>query len=518
MAPPTSAAGQEGTGGHPKLEVPPRANEIGVHSLVAHLLAEQGVQLAPERERQVFCNRSLRLEDIKAVGFDMDYTLATYNQRAIDEVSRACTLANLGKIGYDLRRLRTRIDDEFAIRGLMIDKKLGNVLKMDRHNTVGKAYHGIERLSDSERHEVYRQQRVGDERDRFVFVDTLFELSEVLLFAELVAAIDRGHLGKVKDRPYHQLWSDIRSCTDLAHKDGSLKETIVRNIGDFIERDPELPKTLHRFRSAGKRLFLLTNSELAYTDKVMSYLLPSRADYRDWTSYFDWIIVSASKPGFFTADADFQPAAGGGAPTKRPERGRIWERGNHLDFQRTIGCYPDEVLYVGDHIYHDIVHSKKGCGWRTALVLCELEHDLRIRSNTVTATREFGSLNDAFSQLARRISYHRYLLSLLGHARSSDGSRDHATIDRAVRDYRKRLAMLESHREDLGGYLGSVATDLDLAFNDYWGSIFSEGNDASLFGEQVQDYACIYTGRVTNLLYLSPTEHLHSQPGFMPHF
>jgi HAD superfamily 5'-nucleotidase-like hydrolase len=517
MASPTSAAGPDGAAGDPKLEIPLRANEIGVHSLVAHLLHEQGVQLAPERERQVFCNRSLRLEDVKVVGFDMDYTLATYNQRAIDEASRACTLANLEKTGYDLSRVRQRIADEFAIRGLMIDKKLGNVLKMDRHNTVGKAYHGVGRLSDKERHEVYRQQRVGDERDRFVFVDTLFELSEVLLFAELVAALDRDLLGKVKDRPYHQLWSDIRACTDLAHKDGSLKERIVRDIGDYIDRDPDLPKTLHRFRSAGKRLFLLTNSEHAYTDKVMSYLLPPRADYRDWTSYFDWIVVSASKPGFFTAEAEFVPAAGGG-PTRRPERGRIYERGNHLDFQRTVGCYPDEVLYVGDHIYHDIVHSKKGCGWRTALVLCELEHDLRIRSNTVTATREYGSLSDAFSQLTRRISYHRYLLSLLSHARGHDGSRDPATLERAIKDYRKRLTALENHREELGGYLGSVATDLDVAFNEYWGSIFSEGNDASLFGEQVQDYACIYTGRVTNLSYLSPTEHLHSQPGFMPHF
>ena len=35
-----------------------------------------------------------------------------------------------------------------------------------------------------------------------------------------------------------------------------------------------------------------------------------------------------------------------------------------------------QVLYVGDHIYGDILRSKKTLGWRTMLVVPELETEL----------------------------------------------------------------------------------------------------------------------------------------------
>ncbi len=37
-----------------------------------------------------------------------------------------------------------------------------------------------------------------------------------------------------------------------------------------------------------------------------------------------------------------------------------------------------EVLYIGDHIYGDILRSKKELGWRTMLVVPELETELNI--------------------------------------------------------------------------------------------------------------------------------------------
>ena len=32
----------------------------------------------PDRTRQIFCNRTLNLRAIKAIGYDMDYTLIHY--------------------------------------------------------------------------------------------------------------------------------------------------------------------------------------------------------------------------------------------------------------------------------------------------------------------------------------------------------------------------------------------------------------------------------------------------------
>ncbi|MBL8738804.1 MAG: hypothetical protein JNL12_20410, partial [Planctomycetes bacterium] len=36
----------------------------------------------PPPERAVFCNRTLNMRSIKAVGFDMDYTLVHYDVQA----------------------------------------------------------------------------------------------------------------------------------------------------------------------------------------------------------------------------------------------------------------------------------------------------------------------------------------------------------------------------------------------------------------------------------------------------
>ena len=47
--------------------------------------------------------------------------------------------------------------------------------------------------------------------------------------------------------------------------------------------------------------------------------------------------------------------------------------------------------------------------------------------------------------------------------------------------------------------------------------MFKEGNENSRFGEQVQDYADLYTSRVANFLYYSPMQVFHSPRATMAH-
>jgi hypothetical protein len=53
--------------------------------------------------------------------------------------------------------------------------------------------------------------------------------------------------------------------------------------------------------------------------------------------------------------------------------------------------------------------------------------------------------------------------------------------------------------------------------NAYWGLVFKEGHENSRFGEQVEDYACLYTSRVSNFLYYSPMQFFRSPRDTMPH-
>lgn len=49
-------------------------------------------------------------------------------------------------------------------RGLVIDKKRGNVLKVDRHKYVRQAYHGMQELSRHERKQIYTKQVIRYEQ------------------------------------------------------------------------------------------------------------------------------------------------------------------------------------------------------------------------------------------------------------------------------------------------------------------------------------------------------------------
>ena len=42
------------------------------------------------------------------------------------------------------------------------------------------------------------------------------------------------------------------------------------------------------------------------------------------------------------------------------------------------GAEGPDILYFGDHIYGDVVRSKKTNGWKTFLVVPELKHELEV--------------------------------------------------------------------------------------------------------------------------------------------
>ena len=53
------------------------------------------------------------------------------------------------------------------------------------------------------------------------------------------------------------------------------------------------------------------------------------------------------------------------------EKARVFQGGNYADLHKMLGVRAgSEVLYCGDHVYADILRSKKSPGWRTMLVRC----------------------------------------------------------------------------------------------------------------------------------------------------
>ncbi len=473
-----------------------------------------GSVFPPPAARRVYCNRNLRLDQIKAVGFDMDYTLAIYRQAEMDRQSIEATVGKLVERGYSEALLSMKYRTDFPIRGLLIDRKLGNVLKMDRYRYVKRAYHGFRKLTREERRSAYHMRRLRPGTRRYHWVDTLYSLSEVAVYAAVIDHVET-HGGSVD---YDQLFTDIRECADLSHQDGSILDDVLSGLPRYVERDPELGILLHKLRSAGKRLFLLTNSGPDYTDAMMDYLLGGALEeYPSWRNYFDYVVSASKKPGFFIGKAPFVDLLSS-EETRLPERGRLYTGGNISDLQRALGCAGDEVLYVGDHIYGDVLRAKKESTWRTAMIIQEMDDELRVHREHAISFERSASLEQMHSavqdqlreQQARLKRVERKLADAEVGSTKASLEAKRVLHRRSIDRLRAQLRELDAEREELD-------EALDKAFHPFWGSVFKAGQEISSFGSQVEQYAEIYTARATNLAQYSPVHYFQSPRHRMAH-
>ena len=120
--------------------------------------------------------------------------------------------------GYP-KALEELVDPGFVIRGLLVDRERGNLLKVDGHKYVKAAYHGHQKLEKHERHSLYNSK--GFQADDFLSIDTFFALSEVQLFIEIVDYMRRNP--GVIEKSFAEVYNDLREFIDLSHKDGSIK-------------------------------------------------------------------------------------------------------------------------------------------------------------------------------------------------------------------------------------------------------------------------------------------------------
>lgn len=71
---------------------------------------------------------------------------------------------------------------------------------------------------------------------------------------------------------FKSIFQDVRNAVDYVHIHGDLKKKTIENVDLFLKKDERLPMFLARIRESGAKLFILTNSDYNFTDKIMSYL------------------------------------------------------------------------------------------------------------------------------------------------------------------------------------------------------------------------------------------------------
>ena len=258
-------------------------------------------------DRRVWCNRTLNLRSIKAIGYDMDYTLVHYRTGEWERAAFERALGPLERRGWPVKDLV--FDQASVIQGLAFDLELGNLVKATRFGYVIRAHHGTRPLTFEEQRAAYSNTFVDLSDQRWQFMNTLFSLSEANLFAQLVDLLDGGKLPETLG--YRDLHRILLTALDEAHNLSELKTQIMADPDRFVELDPELPMTLLDQKMAGKRLMLITNSDWTYTRAMMSYTFDhSLPGGMNWRELFDLIIVESRKPGLLLGQAGTLPRYG----------------------------------------------------------------------------------------------------------------------------------------------------------------------------------------------------------------
>ncbi|XP_057503798.1 uncharacterized protein LOC130787445 isoform X3 [Actinidia eriantha] len=488
---------------------------------------------------QIFCNRSLNMRNIVAVGFDMDYTLAQYKPETFESLAYEGTIKKLVKeLGYPPELSAWTFDWKYMVRGLVLDKKRGNILKMDRHKYVKVAYHGFRELSKEDKVAAYGSTLTRDAFDEpdYALIDTLFSLAEAYLFAQLVDFKDTNPGRLPEGADYSHMYRDVRAAVDMCHRDGTLKQMVAKDPKRYINEDTAIFPMLKMLRESERATFLVTNSLWDYTNIVMNLLCGSQnldgslnLNF-EWLQYFNVVITGSAKPGFFhdekranlfEVDPDSGMLLNTDNGTPMPQVGntfrlplkssnescKVFQGGNVGHLHKLLGIESSsQVLYVGDHIYGDILRSKKVLGWRTMLVVPELEKEVELLWELRETRKQLRMMRNHRDLIEDKIHHLKWSLEI----EVFDGNEK--------RKQMSELENLESQREEVRFSHQQAQREFhQKQFHKVWGQLMKTGYQNSRFAHQVERFACLYTSQVTNLSLYSPDKYYRPSEDFMPH-
>lgn len=451
--------------------------------------------------KQIFVNRTLNMNIIKMIGFDMDYTLVTYNVPAFEAKAYSIMQEKLIKnYGYPEEIRKFEFDKDFVIRGLVIDTESGNFMKVNRYGYVRSASHGTRFMTFEEQKEKFGLYCIDLTDPRYSIAHTLFSKAEGCLFAQLVDFFDE----KQENPNYKKIFSEISVCLNEAHQETELKGDVVNNPEKYIIPNKRIVDALLKFKRFGKKLALITNSDFTYSNKVMDYCYGKYLK-TSWTKLFDIIVVTSNKPEFFTGHNRFLKVD--------PETGllsnffgslewnNIYQGGNAKVFEKDLGIEPAEILYLGDHITGDVVSLKKTIGWRTGLVVQELANEVPILEKT----------QEIHKTIARKMEEKEKLEDI------SLEYREKLWLKQNVKANRTKWEEIKEKMIQLDDELKQLITDSQKGFNPYWGEVMRAGNELSRFATLVERYACIYMSGIDCLSYYSPFKYFRSKRRLLAH-
>lgn len=452
--------------------------------------------------QHVFVNRILNLKKIKWIGLDMDHTLIRYQTERFEALVYELVIEALISTKHYPESLRgLKFSMEGAIRGLVIDSENGNILKLNRYAAIRQSSHGTKLMDFKAQQAFYGSVYIDLNQPNYQVIDTSFSIAFCVLYAQLVDLKD----GNEQQLPsYRVLADDVLRMVDQVHGDGSLKQTIKDNLDHFVIKEPALVAGIERFIRHGKKIFIATNSEYSYTKVLLDYAInPFLSKGRTWEDVFEYVITFSNKPRFFYDDLRFfkiDVKTGTMTNVDGPITPGTYQGGTATQFTKDLNLNGDDILYIGDHIYGDILQLKKACNWRTALVVDEL--GLEIESQRQSAPIQEKILDQMSVKCEREAEHLMYST---------------ARLDEKTSEYDAKIKVLQSEIEALDLQISALLKEEGEFYNPTWGRVFRAGAEESYFAQQVDRFACIYMEKLVDLFECSPMTYFRANRRALPH-
>lgn len=451
---------------------------------------------------KVFVNRIINMRKIKLIGLDMDHTLIRYNSENFEALVYQLIKEKLVDIKHypeEIKKLEFNFSD--AIRGLVIDTKNGNILKLSRYGAIRLSYHGTKPISFVEQKKIYRSIYVDLGDPNYMAIDTSFSIAFCVLYGQLVD-LKETHPDQLPN--YQIIAQDVQYCVDKVHSDGSLKKIISKDLQKYVIKEKAVVDGLKHFIRHGKKIFILTNSEYSYTKLLLEYAInPFLNKGESWSDLFEFVITLANKPRFFYDNLRFlniDPATGFMTNIQGPIQPGVYQGGNAKKFTEDLAIGGDEILYIGDHIYGDILRLKKDCNWRTALVVEELGEEIAAQIKALPIEKK----------IAETMSIKKDLEQEYVNLCTQSIDEDSEAYDKEIDDLQSKISVVDLQ-------ITKLLQEQNTFYNPKWERVFRAGAEESYFAYQVDRFACIYMEKLSDLLEHSPITYFRANRRLLAH-
>eukprot|EP00357_Protocruzia_adherens_P036554 CAMPEP_0115032100 /NCGR_PEP_ID=MMETSP0216-20121206/38953_1 /TAXON_ID=223996 /ORGANISM="Protocruzia adherens, Strain Boccale" /LENGTH=388 /DNA_ID=CAMNT_0002409927 /DNA_START=191 /DNA_END=1354 /DNA_ORIENTATION=+ len=345
----------------------------------------------------------------KVIGFDMDHTFVRYRLDPFIKHIYDCMVNYLvndkgyPRDGFNLDYWNHEI--HYIINGLVVDIETGHVLKADEDRVITHGYHGKSPIDQSKLEALYGLPAKipdlianPDLRDRFKIEMTFFGCCNALIYSQIIDVKERNN----EDQDFRALYKDMRYAlessytikNDEDHEKSLYFRDIVNNPQEYLHDTSEIGKWIEKLKTQNYRFFLVTNSQITTTQRLMTYTYGEK-----WMDLFDFTIVNSRKPGFFKDATNVLRQVSDenhdGIPSDKIETGGIYREGS---FDHVLKYYAEchnlqknDILFAGDHYLTDTYAASAFGGVDTVTIVEEMMTHLGLEIDVPNASDIWGS-------------------------------------------------------------------------------------------------------------------------------